>query len=77
MYTIQSNISITGQHWGLEFKAGVAQTESAALAAKLKAKGYVVTDNPEPVVIEKEPEEYPVKAKGKGKKAVNDRVSDG
>ncbi len=75
MYTIQSNISITGHHWGLEFKAGVAQTESAALAAKLRAKGYVVTDELEPAMIEKEPEEHPVRAKGK--KAVKDRVSDG
>lgn len=73
MYTIQSNIAVTGTHWGLEFKAGVANTENAALAKKLKAKGYVVTDG-EATEIPKEPEEHPVKAKGK--RAVKDRVLD-
>lgn len=73
MYTIQSNIAVTGTHWGLEFKAGVAHTESAALANKLRAKGYVVTDG-EAKEIPKVPEEHPVRAKGK--KAVKDRVLD-
>ena len=73
MYTIKSNIAVTGTHWGLAFKAGVATTDNAALAKKLKAKGYVVTDEAQPKEIPKEPEEYPVKAK---KRAVKDRVSD-
>ena len=72
MYTIQSNIAVTGTHWGLAFKAGVATTDNATLAQKLKAKGYVVTDG-EAVETPKEPEEHPVKAK---KKAVKARVSD-
>lgn len=74
MYTIQSNIAVTGTHWGLAFKAGVATTDNAALAKKLKAKGYVVTDG-DAVEIPKEPEEHPVRAKAK--KAVKDRVLDG
>lgn len=74
MYTIQSNIAVTGTHWGLAFKAGVATTDNAALAKKLKAKGYVVTDG-EAVEIPKAPEGHPVKAKPK--KAVKDRVLGG
>ena len=75
MFTVQSNIAITGKHWGLEFTAGVAHTEDAALAGKLLRKGYVVTDETLAVpVVEKSPEEHPVRAKPK--KAVKDRVSD-
>lgn len=73
MYTIQSNISVNGIHWGVEFKAGVAHTDNATLAEKLRLKGYVVTDEAQPKEIPKEPEEHPVKAK---KRAVKDRVSD-
>ena len=64
MFTVQSNIAITGKHWGLEFTAGVAHTDDAALADKLRRKGYVVTDEAQAVPdVEKTPEEHPVKAK--------------
>lgn len=33
-----------GPGWGLHFIEGKAETDNAALAAKLQAKGYTVTD---------------------------------
>ena len=79
MFTIQSNREITGTHWGLEFKVGVATTNDAALAEKLKGKGYTVTDGTEPVPeVTKEPEVTPVTAKkAKSRKAVKDRAVNG
>ena len=44
MNRIESNIKINGRHWGLDFTAGVAYTGNAALAAKLRLKGYTVTN---------------------------------
>jgi len=44
MNRIESNIKINGRHWGLDFTAGVAYTSNAALAAKLRLKGYTVTN---------------------------------
>ena len=47
-YLIKSDLPISGVHWGIEFKAGVAATEDAALANKLIRKGYTVTCVSEP-----------------------------
>ena len=44
MLKIESNLKINGRHWGLAFVDGVAYTTNASLAAKLRQKGYVVTD---------------------------------
>ena len=44
MLKIQSNLKINGRHWGLQFADGIAYTANAVLAAKLRLKGYVVTD---------------------------------
>lgn len=55
MFEVKSNLAINGLHWGLKFTAGVAHTESAALADKLRLKGYVVTD--ETLPAEETPEE--------------------
>ena len=55
MYTIQSNRPISGMHWGVEFTAGVAETDDVALANKLIRKGYAVT-------CVSEPKETPVPA---------------
>ena len=78
MFTIQSNIAVTGKHWGLDFTAGVSHTDNAALADKLRRKGYVVTNESQAVPdVKKVPEKHPVTAKKPtGKKAVKDRVSD-
>lgn len=72
MFKVQSNLPISGSHWGLEFKDGVAFSPDATLATKLAARGYIVTDETVPD-IPKEPEEQPVKAK---KKAPKDRALD-
>ena len=42
-FLIKSNLPINGEHWGLEFTAGVAVTEDVTLANKLIRKGYAVT----------------------------------
>jgi hypothetical protein len=42
-YQIKSNLPIKGEHWGLEFTAGVARTNDGTLAGKLMRKGYAVT----------------------------------
>ncbi len=47
-YRIKSNLPISGMHWGIEFKAGVAVTEDVTLANKLIRKGYAVTCVSEP-----------------------------
>ena len=47
-YLIKSNLPISGMHWGVEFKAGVAVTEDVTLANKLIRKGYAVTCVSEP-----------------------------
>jgi len=44
MMKIESILNINGRFWGLEFSTGVAHTDNAALADKLRRKGYVVTD---------------------------------
>lgn len=54
-YQIKSNLPIAGEHWGLEFTAGVAKTNDGTLAGKLMRKGYAVT-------CVAEPEEAPVPA---------------
>ncbi len=44
MLKIESNLKINGRHWGLAFVDGIAYTANVSLAAKLRQKGYVVTD---------------------------------
>ena len=57
MLKIQSNLKINGRHWGLAFVDGTAYTTNAFLAAKLRKKGYVVTDvQPEQTEVESKPE---------------------
>jgi hypothetical protein len=42
MYKITANVPVTGVGYGLRFVEGVAETPDAALAEKLKRKGYKV-----------------------------------
>lgn len=43
-YQIKSNLPISGSHWGLLFRDGVAVTEKRGLADKLKERGYEVVE---------------------------------
>lgn len=72
MFTIQSTRAINGVHWGLNFVEGVAHTDNIALSTKLLLKGYVVTDDNQKAapVVEKEPDQHPIKAKKGGKDRV-------
>lgn len=42
-YQIKSNLPVSGSHWGLIFRDGVAVTEDKRLAERLKERGYEVT----------------------------------
>lgn len=49
-YQIKSNLPISGSHWGLIFRDGVAVTEDKRLAERLKERGYeVIVDAAIPV----------------------------
>lgn len=41
-YQIKSNLPVSGSHWGLIFRDGVAVTEDKRLAERLKERGYEV-----------------------------------
>lgn len=43
-YQIKSNLNISGSHWGLLFRDGVAVTEKRDLAERLKERGYEVLE---------------------------------
>ena len=43
-YQIKSNLPVSGLHWGLLFRDGVAVTEKRDLADKLKERGYEVLE---------------------------------
>lgn len=43
-YQIKSNLPISGSHWGLVFRDGVAVTEDSRLAGRLKERGYEVSE---------------------------------
>lgn len=43
-YQIKSNLPVSGSHWGLLFRDGVAITEKRDLADKLKERGYEVSE---------------------------------
>lgn len=43
-FTIKAPVTFTGSGWGLAFVEGVAQTDDAYLARKLRQKGYTVTE---------------------------------
>lgn len=43
-FTIKAPVTFTGSGWGLAFVEGVAQTDDAYLAHKLRQKGYTVTE---------------------------------
>lgn len=43
-YQIKSNLPVSGSHWGLLFRDGVAVTEKRDLADKLKERGYEVSE---------------------------------
>ena len=43
-YQIKSNLPVSGSHWGLLFRDGVAVTEKRGLADKLKERGYEVSE---------------------------------
>jgi len=43
-YQIKSNLPVSGLHWGLLFRDGVAVTEKRGLADKLKGRGYEVSE---------------------------------
>ena len=60
MYEIKAKVEMTGKGWGLAFVDGVAHTEDAALAAKLAAKGYTVTQPDAPKDTEGAPYICPV-----------------
>lgn len=48
-YTITAPVkAYTGPGWGLTFAAGVAETTSAALARKLRKRGYTVKEQKPP-----------------------------
>lgn len=44
IYQIKSNLPVSGSHWGLLFRDGVAVTEKRDLADKLKERGYEVSE---------------------------------
>lgn len=48
-YQIKSNLPISGSHWGLIFRGGVAVTEDLRRAERLRERGYEVTELAEPV----------------------------
>ena len=41
-YQIKSNLPVSGSHWGLIFRDGIAVTEDKRLAERLKERGYEV-----------------------------------
>ena len=43
-YQIKSNLPVSGSHWGLIFRDGVAVTEDKRLAERLKERGYEVLE---------------------------------
>lgn len=43
-YQIKSNLPVSGSHWGLLFRDGVAVTEKRSLAERLKERGYEVSE---------------------------------
>ena len=43
-YQIKSNLPVSGSHWGLIFRDGVAVTEDQRLAGRLKERGYEVLE---------------------------------
>jgi len=43
-YQIKSNLPVSGSHWGLLFRDGVAVTDKRDLADKLKERGYEVSE---------------------------------
>lgn len=43
-YQIKSNLKISGSHWGLIFRDGVAVTEDQRLAGRLNERGYEVSE---------------------------------
>ena len=43
-YQIKSNLPVSGSHWGLVFRDGVAVTENRSLAERLKERGYEVSE---------------------------------
>ena len=58
-YQIKSNLPVSGLHWGLLFRDGVAVTEKRGLAERLKERGYEVLEivnDDIPVVIEAQSE---------------------
>ena len=56
-YQIKSNLPISGSHWGLIFRDGVAVTEDKRLAERLKERGYeVIVDAAIPVEAQTEGE---------------------
>lgn len=42
-YQIKSNLPVSGSHWGLIFRDGIAVTEDKRLAERLKERGYEVS----------------------------------
>ncbi len=48
-YQIKSNLPISGSHWGLIFRGGVAVTEDRRRAERMREHGYEVTELAEPV----------------------------
>lgn len=65
MFTIQMASGFSGVHMGLVFANGVAQTDDAFLATRLKSKGYKVTA--EKVADDKTPPKQVEKSEGKKK----------
>lgn len=56
-YQIKSNLPVSGSHWGLIFRDGVAVTEDKRLAERLKERGYeVIVDAAIPVEAQAEGE---------------------
>ena len=49
-YQIKSNLPVSGSHWGLVFRDGVAVTENRSLAERLKERGYEVSEAVDDVV---------------------------
>ena len=49
-YQIKSNLPVSGSHWGLLFRDGVAVTEKRDLAERLKERGYEVSEAVDDVV---------------------------
>lgn len=56
-YQIKSNLPVSGSHWGLIFRDGIAVTEDKRLAERLKERGYeVIVDAAIPVEAQTEGE---------------------